>query len=135
MHQARPVTFGLIAVRCQHAHHQVLLADVALVDMLDLHASGLAHLQRPLADALAQWLGEARVVEDANAARVQKARHPARVASPGQRARHDDAVVARQHPVQVRRVPIRQCRRSHGRSPRHRFAGHRITCLVPALPA
>jgi len=43
--------------------------------------------------------------------------------------------LARQNAVQVRRVPICQCRRSHGRSPRHRFGGHRITCLVPALPA
>ncbi len=60
---------------------------------------------RALADALAQRLGKARVIEDADAARVQKARHPARVARAGQRARHDDAVVARQHAVQVRRVP------------------------------
>ena len=130
MHQPRRV-----AAHGQHARHQVFLADVALVDVLDLHASGLADLLRTLADALAQRLGKARVVEDADAARVQKARHPARVARAGQRARHDDAVVARQHAVKVRRVPISQCRRSHGRSPRHRFAGHRITCLVPALPA
>jgi len=51
----------------------------------------------------------------------------------GSKAR--DPVVARQHPAKVLRVPLRQSRRSHGRSPRHPVAGHRIACLVPALPA
>jgi hypothetical protein len=116
-------------------NHEVFLADVALVDVLDAHAVGFANLLCALPDAVAQRLGKARIVEDADAVRVKKTRHAARVTRSGQRAGNDDAVVARQNAVQVRRVSISQCRRSHGRSPRHWFAGNRITCLVPALPA
>jgi hypothetical protein len=130
MHQPRR-----IATHSKHPRHQIFLADVALVDVLDLDACGLADLLSALADALTQRLGKARVVEDADAAREQKAGHPSRVARPGQRAGDDDAVVARQHAMQVRRVAIRQCRGSHARSPHLRWSGHRIACLVPASPA
>ena len=73
--------------------------------------------------------------EDANAVRVEKARHVTRVARPRRRAGDDDPVKARQHAVQVRRMSLSQRRSSHGGSPRHRFDGYRIACLVPALPA
>lgn len=51
--------------------------------MLDLHTSGLARLLRPLANALAQGLGKAWVVEDPDATRILQARHPTRVARAG----------------------------------------------------
>jgi len=130
MHQS-----GRVAACSQHAGHAVFLADVALVDVLDLHACCFADLLRALADALAKRLGKTRVVEDADTARVQKARHPARVARSGQSAGNDDPVVARQHAVQVRGIPVRQRRRSHGLSPSKRAGEHRIACSVPALPA
>ena len=130
MHQSRR-----IAPLGEHTCHEFFLADVALADVLDEHAVGLDNLLSALTDSIPQRLGKTRVVEDANTARVQEAGHPAGVARPRQRAGDDDAVVARQHAVQIRRIPLSQCRRSHGRSPRHRWAAHRITCLVPALPA
>jgi hypothetical protein len=71
MHQPRCVTSP-----SQHARHQVFLADSALADVLDLNGGGFANLLRTLADALTQGLGKARVVEDANAARILSA--PAR---------------------------------------------------------
>ncbi|MBI3156021.1 MAG: hypothetical protein HYZ20_11480 [Burkholderiales bacterium] len=126
---------GASPARGQHARHQILLAHVALVDVLDGHPVGLRDFLRTLSHAIAQRLGKARVVEDADASRIQKARHPAGVARTGQRAGDDDPVVARQDPVQVRRVSFNQCRRRHDRLPFCRVAGNRIACLVPALPA
>ncbi len=99
MHQTLRITaYG------QHTSHQFLPADVTLADMLILYTRGLAHLLRPLANALAQGLSKARVVEDPDGTR-KKARHPTRVARAGQRSRHDDPVVARK----VSRVPFSQC--------------------------
>lgn len=60
----------------ERAGHEIFLADVALVDVLDLDASDRADLLGTLADALAQRFGKARIVEDADAAQLQKARHP-----------------------------------------------------------
>ncbi|OXC77956.1 hypothetical protein BSU04_14275 [Caballeronia sordidicola] len=108
---------------------------MALADMLDLDARGRADILRTLADTFAQWLGKARVVENSDAFGVQKTRHSTRIACPGQCAGDDDSVVTRQHAVQVRRVSISQCLRSHDRSPRYRYIRDRTTCLVPALPA
>jgi len=117
MHQSRRVT-----ARGQNPRDEVFLADVALVDMLDAHASGFTHLVRTLPDAVTQRFGKVWVVENANAMRVKKARHPARVARPGQRARHNDSVVARQHAMQVRRIAFFQHRCRHGLSPRLCYA-------------
>ena len=52
MHETRRV-----AARSQHTRHEVFLADVALVDVLDTDAGGLAHLLRTFAHAVAQRLG------------------------------------------------------------------------------
>lgn len=65
MHEPRRVTS-----HSQRARHQVHLADMAFIDMFDLHANGLSDLLRPLANSLAHGLGKARVVEDAYAAAV-----------------------------------------------------------------
>ena len=96
-----------VAACCEHAGHEVFLADAALADAAlvdvdladepDLDASGRADLPGALANALAQRFGKARVVEDADAARVQKARHCAGVTRSWQRAGDDDLVAARQH--------------------------------------
>ncbi len=119
---------GCIATRLQHACHQIFLADVALVDVLDLDAGGSADLLRAHTDAFAQRFGEPGVVEYANAVGVQKTRHARCVARAGQRARDQDSVKARQHAVQIRRVTLNQIG-LHG-SLRHRMATQHIVLPV-----
>jgi len=87
------------------------------------------------ANALAQRQRELRIVEDANAARVQKTRHALGKARTRQRAGDDDPVVARQHARQVLLVPGRQ--QIHGglRLNVPRKSASLLPCLVPARPA
>ena len=129
VHQIHPV-----ATQAQHPRHQLFLADVALADVFDLHRRRRTHFLRPLAYPISQWLGKARGVEDANLVRIQKARHPARVTCSRQGAGDNHPVVARQHSMKIRRIPIAQ-RRIHGCSPHHHAAANLIPCLVPARPA
>jgi len=128
MHQPR-----MIASACEHLRHHVLLADVRLVDVLDLDARLGTRLLRTGADAFSQRFGKARVVKDADAPRVKKARHPARVACARERARNHDSVIAREHPHHA--VPVALCQ--HLRHRRLPCSGRRATlpCLVPAMPA
>lgn len=90
---------GMLAAARQHLGHHLFFTDVALGDVLDLDTGLGTQRVRPRADALAQRLDKARVVKDADALGVQKARHASRVTRPRQRARNHDAVVARQHPA------------------------------------
>lgn len=94
-------------------HDQTVLAEMALADVFDLDARGLAHLRRALADPIAQKLGRARGLGVANASGVWKARYPSGVARLGQRTCNVEPLVARRHAVQVRPVRDCQCRRSN----------------------
>jgi hypothetical protein len=128
VHQTR-----CVAAYGQYLGDQIFLADVRLVDMLDVHAGSFADLLRALVDSIAQGLGKARAIEDADAARVQKAGYAPGAAGSGRRAGDDDAVATRQHAVQVRRAALCQSRCCPARlllSARR----HRMTSLVPALP-
>jgi hypothetical protein len=89
------VSFQRRVVRKQSDRSRVSNGSAAPVRDREMLAFGRADLLRALADALAQRLGKARIVENADAARVQEAGHPAGVTRPGQRAGDDDAVVTR----------------------------------------
>jgi hypothetical protein len=119
----------------QHLGHHVFLADVGLGNVLDRGAVLGGQRLRVGSDALAQRQRELRVVEDADAARMQKARHALGKACPGQRAGDDEAVVARQHARQVARVPRRQQLHRSLRSGAVHHAASVLPCLVPARPA
>jgi len=126
---------GRLAACGQHLGHHVFLADVGLGDVLDRRAVLGGQRLRVLADALAQRQRELRVVEDADAARVEKARHALGKAGLGQRPGDDDAVVARQHARQVLRVPRREQFHVSLRSFVPRQGTRLLSCLVPARPA
>ena len=128
VHQPR-----IVASAREHLGHDVFLADVGLVDMLDLDAGLATCFQRPRTDTLTQRFGTARVVKDADPARVKKARHAARVAHPRQRAGNDDSVVARQYPCHAVPVTLREYQR-HRRLP-WSVPRATLTFLVPAMPA
>ncbi len=129
VHQPR-----MIATAQDYLRHHFLFSDVRFVDVLNLHARLGASLLRARTDALAQRFCNACVVNDADAARVQKARHPARVAHPRQCARDNDSVVTGQHAKQAFARPPHQ-HLSH----RHARPLDRVTvtlsCLIPAPSA
>ena len=80
MHQSR-----MIAAAREHLRHDLFFANVGLVEVLDLNTRLSAYFLGACPNALAQRLGEARIVKNADAARIQKARHPLRVTRPRQR--------------------------------------------------
>ena len=59
MHQA-----GMVAAHRKHLGDDVLLADMALANMLDGDASGTGQLGGPLADAITKRFGKSRIVKD-----------------------------------------------------------------------
>ena len=129
VHQPRMIT-----TLGEHLGDHVLLANVRLVDVLDGHARHRRRFHGRRTNAIAQRLGKARVVKDADAARVQKARHPLRVTRPRQRACNDHPVVAGQHAHQPLAISLRQHLR-HRRLRLLERAAVTLSCLVPALPA
>lgn len=113
-----------------------VLRDAARVEVRDGQAVrvALGDVRDAYRDTITQGLGKARVVKNADAMRVQVTRHPARITRSRQRPRDDDPVVARQHPMKIRRITVSQ-RSCHGHSPRQTYAPHRSSCLAPARPA
>src|SRR5262249_15783126 len=103
MHQA-----GIVATHGKNLGDDVLLADMALGNMFDGHASSTGQFASPVADAIAERFSKSRIVEDADLPRRQKCRHSLRITGPWQRAGDDDAVVAGEHPREALTVPIRQ---------------------------
>ena len=97
MHQA-----GALSALGEDLLDPRLLAEIAMAaDKLDLQA-GLGG--QPLggrSQLLAQRLGPARVVEQADALGAEPLRHGPSVSDVGQRAGDDDAVEARRHPGDV----------------------------------
>src|SRR5262249_50468117 len=103
MHQA-----GIVATHGKNLGDEVLLADMALGNMFDGHASSTGQFASPVADAIAERFSKSRIVEDADLPRRQKCRHSLRITGPWQRAGDDDAVVAGEHPGEALTVTIRQ---------------------------
>ena len=129
MHQA-----GMVATDGKDLADDVLLADMALGNMFDGHASSTGQFGSPVADAIAERFSKSRIVEDADLPRRQKCRHSLRIAGPWQRAGHDDPVVAGEHPGEALTVTIRQqLPQPSLRLPTS--AAAILSCLVPAWPA
>ena len=112
----------------------VLLADMALANMFDGHASSTGQFGSSVADAIAERFSKSRIVEDADLTRRQKCRHSLRIAGPRQRPGDDDPVVAGEHPGEALTVTIRQqLPQPSLRLPTS--AAAILSCLVPAWPA
>jgi len=129
MHQA-----GMVATDGKHLGDDVLLAVMALGNMVDGDASSTGQLGSPLAHAVTKRLGKLRIVEDADLPRRKKCRHPLRVARPGQRPGDDDTVVTGQHPGEALAVTLGQ-QPAQPSLPLHTSAAAILSCLVPAWPA
>ena len=129
VHQARR-----IAPARQHLRHHVLLADVGLVEVLDLDPGRGTNLLGAGADAISKRFGKTRIVKDPDSPGIQKARHPLRVTRPRQRPRDHNPVVARQHAQEPIAISLRQHLRHRRLRSRGRVAAN-LTCLVPAMPA
>src|SRR5580704_8759552 len=71
MHQA-----GMVAACGQHLGNHLLLADVAVGNVLDGNAGSRSQLGGALAHTVTKRLGKSRIVEDADLPRRQKCRHP-----------------------------------------------------------
>jgi len=71
-----------------------------------------ASLLGVVSDLLPQGLGKARIVEQADAVTAQVGRHARGIADTGQRARDDEAVIARDHARDLRGVAVGQ--QGHG---------------------
>ena len=86
----------------------VFLPEVPLADELDLDSSLGRHLLRVLANLVAEWLGELRVVEYPDLPLVQKRCHARRKADLRQRAKDQHPVPTAQHSGNLRSVTFRQ---------------------------
>jgi hypothetical protein len=104
MHQPRR-----LAPLRQHTRDDVLLADMRLADVLDGNAGLSRQGRRGLSDALAQRLGEVRVIEDADSSGVEISRHPLGVAHRRQRSGDHQPVVTGKHPADPVGIALRQC--------------------------
>ena len=129
MHQA-----GMVAADGKHLGDDLLLADVALGNVLDGNARSPCQLGGLVAHSIAKGFGKLRIVEDPDLPRRKKSRHSLRIAGPRQRAGDDDPVMAGEHTGQALAVTLRQ------RLPQPRlllpaFPASILACLVPAPSA
>ena len=98
----------LLTSACQNLFCPVFLPEVPLADELDLDSSLGRHLLRVLANLVAEWLGELRVVEYPDLPLVQKRCHARRKADLRQRAKNQHPVPTAQHSGNLRSVTFRQ---------------------------
>jgi len=103
----------LVAACVQERTDAVFLAEgVGRANELNLQAVFAGKSLGVVPDLLAQGLGEARIVEQADAVAAQIGRHPLGVANTRQRAHDDNAVVARHDARDLRGVAVSQ--QGHG---------------------
>ena len=128
----RPVTE--ISGHFSNLGDDLLLAHMGLGDVLDPHP--VPHRQRLgcLADAIAQRLAEAGIVEDPDVPPLEKAGHPASMTDLRQRAGDDDPVIAGQHAHKLIRIPLGEKLRHCDPHSDPRLLTM-LSCLVPARPA
>jgi len=133
---------GVVAPRVQDRADAVFLAEgVGRADKLDLQPVLPRQPLGVLPDLLPQGFNEARIVEQADVVAAQVGRHALGIADTGQRARDDEAVIARDHARDLCGVAVGQ--QSHGSTllsarddSRRRSAMPQDTSfLVSALPS
>ena len=129
MHQA-----GMVAAHRKHLGDDVFLADVALGDVLDGHASGTGQLGGAFAHPITKRFGKSRIIKDLDLPRRKKPRHSPRIAGPRQRAGDDNPVVAGEYPGEALAVTLRQAL-PQPPLPLPTSPASTSSCLVPALPA
>jgi hypothetical protein len=129
MHQA-----GMIAAHRKHLGDDVLLADVALGDVLDGNATGTGQLGGAFAHPITKRFGKSRIIKDLDLPRRKKPRHSLRIAGPRQRAGDDNPVVAGEYPGEALAVTLRQAL-PQPPLPLSRLPASILSCLVPAWPA
>src|SRR6516165_712255 len=124
---------GMVAAPREHLGNHLLLADVAVGNMLDGNANSRGQLGGALAQTVTKRLGKSRIVEDADLPRRQECRHPFCITHPGQCTGDDDPVVAREHPGEALAVTLAQ------QPPQPSLLlptsdAPILSCLVPAWP-
>jgi hypothetical protein len=129
MHQA-----GMVAAAGEHLGDDVLLADVALGNVLDGHAGGTGQVGGALAHTITERFGKPRIVEDRYLPGREKCRHSPRIAGPRQCASDDDPVVTGEHPGEALAVALRQ-QMLQPPLPLPASPANILSCLVPAVPA
>jgi len=112
---------GMVAAARQDLGNHLLLADVAVGNVLDGNAGSRGQLGGALAHTVTKRLGKSRIVEDADLPRRQECRHPFCITHPGQRTGDDDPVTLAQQPPQPS-LPLPTSDASI------------LSCLVPAWP-
>src|SRR6266851_6456930 len=103
MHQT-----GMRPTHGQYSGNHLLLANVALGDVLDRNPSLSRNCSRSLTHPIAQRRSKLRVVENANSLRKENVRHAARETHSRQRSGNQNTVVARQHTREMRAIAFRQ---------------------------
>src|SRR5260370_41206019 len=86
----------------------VLVAEVAIGDVLDGTASGTGQLGGAFAHPITKRFGKSRIIKDLDLPRRKKPRHSPRIAGPRQRARDDNPVVAGEYPGEALAVTLPQ---------------------------
>src|SRR5215469_9233243 len=128
MHQA-----GMIAAVGKHLGDDVLLADMALGNVLDGYAGGTGQCGSAGAHPIPQRFSKSRIVEDPDLPSREKCRHSLRIADPRQGARDDDPVIAGEHASEALAVPLRQVPQPPLPFPTPPTVI--LSCLVPSVPA
>ena len=108
MHQARAIPAPF-----QHLGDNAFLADMALCDVFDRDIGCVRHARRRRTHLIAQFRGKVGILENANAVRVEKPRHPVGVAHRGQCPGDDHPVVATQNPRDPGVVTLLKCPGHH----------------------
>jgi hypothetical protein len=124
----------MVAAAGEHLGDDVLLADVALGNVLDGHARGMGQLGGALAHPIPQRFGKSRIIEDPDLPGREECRHSLRIAGPRQCAGYDDPVVAGENTGEALAVPLRQ-QMPQPPLPFPTPPAAILSCLVPAMPA
>ena len=88
----------LLPATGQNLFHPVFLPEIPFADELDFDSRLGSHLLRVLANPVAEWFGELRIIEYPDLPLVQKRRHPAGKADLWQCAENQHPIPTPQHP-------------------------------------
>ena len=127
---------GTVAALLQDPRHHILLADIALADVLDRQPRLAGQRGGAVAHTVSQRLGKLGVVEDADTTGIEIPGHPVRIANSRQCPGDHHPVVARQHTGDPIVVAVRQ-RLAHAVPRQVTLSPGKATpnLLVPAPPA
>lgn len=101
----------------------------------EIRVESVGQRQRPLSDTFPKPLSNTPPFKAADVVRVPPACYAVRVSGARKRDPGEGSIRARPYAVQVSRMALHQCRRSHDRSSHRRSGADPNLCLIPARPA